>query len=201
MKSSEPSPTAASPEITVLEPATGVAPGIGHYIAQLTETRAELLRSLDGLTPEQLSWHPNDEVESIGTQLLHVAAVEWSWVFEEIFRRSSDEYDGWEEAMPIRAGIAQVSARPLSAFTDRLDRVRADIVRALTGLTDADLGRLVADATPSPGTEAGSHLYAIDWILFHLVEHEAHHAGQVELLVRLLPPELSRDQDPRPSHP
>lgn len=32
-----------------------------------------------------------------------------------------------------------------------------------------------------------ARLCSIDWILFHLVEHEAHHTGQVELLRRLLP--------------
>jgi len=177
-----------SRRVTALTPAPGIAPGIGHYIAQLTETREELLRPLDGLGPAALSWHPTDRVESIGTQLLHVAAVEWSWVFEEIFRRSSDDYDGWEEAMPIRAGVAQVADRSLTYFTDRLAQVRTDVVAALAGLADADLDRLVADASPPSGVESSSELYSIDWILFHLVQHEAHHAGQVELLVRFLPP-------------
>ncbi len=190
MVQSDPAPSSGSPLITVLEPAPDHTPGIGHYIAQLTETRAELLRPLEGLSPEALSWHPTDEVESIGTQLLHVAAVEWSWVFEEIFRRSSDEYDGWEEAMPIRAGVAQVSGQPLSYFTKRLERVRTDVVAALASISDTDLGRLEADASPPPGVAAETRLYSIDWILFHLVHHGAHHAGQVELLVRLLPTAL-----------
>ena len=190
MEQPNPAPSSGSPLITALESAPDHAPGIGHYISQLTETRAELLRPLEGLSPEALSWHPTAEVESIGTQLLHVAAVEWSWVFEEIFRRSSDEYDGWEEAMPIRAGVAQVSGRPLSYFTERLKRVRADVVAALAAISDTDLDRLVADASPPPVGAAESRLYSIDWILFHLVHHEAHHAGQVELMVRLLPPSL-----------
>lgn len=161
-------------------PAAGYAPGIGRYVAQLAETRAELLRQVAGLTPSQLSWHPDDATESIGTQLLHVAAVEWSWVFEEIFRRSADDHDGWDEAFPIRFGLPQVSGQPLAYYTDRLDRVRREVLTALTELTEDDLPRLV------PGSDSPDR-FSIDWILFHLVHHEAHHACQVELLVRLLP--------------
>lgn len=183
----ERSPSPEHPRVTRLDPVPGFAPGIRHYVAQLAETRAGLLKPVADLTSAQLSWHPNPETESIGTQLLHVAAVEWSWIFEEIFRRSGEEYDGWEEAMPIRFGLPQVRDRPLSYFTDRLDRVRGEALAALRGLTDDDLPRLVADASPPPGVAAGSELYSIDWVLFHLVEHEARHAGQVELLARLLP--------------
>ena len=126
------------PKTVTCGPVAGYAPGIGRYVAQLTETRAELLRHVESLTPEQLSWHPDDATESIGTQLLHVAAVEWSWVFEEIFRRSPDDYDGWEEAFPIRVGLPQVSGQPLSYYTDGLDRVRTEVLAALKTLTDAD---------------------------------------------------------------
>lgn len=176
------------PRVTTCGPVPGFSPGIGRYVAQLTETRQELLRQVAGLTPEQLSWHPNEQTESIGTQLLHVAAIEWSWVFQEIGRRPDEDYDGWEEALPIRLGLPQVSGRSLSYYTDRLDRVRQEVLAKLRELTDEDLARLVADASPPPGTEPGSvERFSIDWILFHLVHHEAHHAGQVELLVRLLP--------------
>jgi uncharacterized damage-inducible protein DinB len=158
-------------------------------VAQLAETRAELLAQVSGLTPVQLAWHPNDETESIGTQLLHVAAIEWSWIFQDIFGRPDADYDGWEEALPLRVGAAQVTGKPLSYFTDRLARVRTEILAVLRDLTDADLPRLVGEAPPAAGDEPRSQLYSIDWILFHLVHHEAHHAGQVELLRRLLPDE------------
>jgi len=187
-----------SKRVVTCDPLPGFSPGIGRYLAQLTEIRRDLLKQVAGLTPEQLSWRPNEEVESIGTQLLHVAAIEWSWVFEEIFRRSSDDYDGWEEALPIRIGRTQVSGQPLAYFSDRLARVRTETSDALRQLNDADLPRLVTDASPPPEEGDDPVRYSIDWVLFHLVHHEAHHAGQVELLHRLLPESVSRgvgDQD------
>jgi uncharacterized damage-inducible protein DinB len=178
--------TAPSREVVSCDPAPGYSPGIGRYVTQLMLVRQELLRHLDGLTPGQLSWHPTDEVESIGTQLLHVAAIEWSWVFEDIFGRPGEEYSGWEEALPIRLGLPQVVGRPLEEYLEQLSRVRNEAFEALRGLTDDDL----PNVRPERPTEPGGEQYTIDWILFHLVEHEAHHAGQVELMVRLLPASL-----------
>lgn len=175
------------PKIVSCDPIPGFSPQIGRYVAQLTETRQELLRSTADLPPQQLSWHPDEQTESIGTQLLHVAAIEWSWIFEEIFQRPDTEYDGWEEALPLRLGLPQVRNKPLAYFTDRLDRVRRDVLDALKGLTDGDLARLVASPVPD-GSPPPNEVFTIDWILFHLVHHEAHHAGQVELLARLLSP-------------
>jgi uncharacterized damage-inducible protein DinB len=156
----------------------------------MSEIRHELLGHVTGLTPAHLSWYPDDQTESIGTQLLHVAAIEWSWIFQDIFGRPDEDYDAWEEAFPLRIGQPQVTGRPLAYFTDRLERVRAEVTEALRNLTDADLDRLVGEGPPAEGEEPRSRLYSIDWILFHLVHHEAHHAGQVELLVRLMPKDL-----------
>jgi uncharacterized damage-inducible protein DinB len=178
----------AMPETRIVscDPVPGYSPGIGRYVAQMTETRQELLRPTSNLTPEQLSWHPDEQTESIGTQLLHVAAIEWSWVFEEIFQRPDTDYDGWEEALPIRLSIPQVEGKPLSYYLDRVIRVREEVLVALRGLTDDDLKRVVSTPQP-PGADPPKELFTIDWILFHIVHHEAHHAGQIELLVRLLP--------------
>jgi uncharacterized damage-inducible protein DinB len=175
--------TAPSPRVVSCDPAPGYSPGIGRYITQLTLVRQELLGQLEGLSPAKLSWHPNETVESIGTQLLHVAAIEWSWVFEDISGRPAEEYTGWEEALPIRFGLPQAVGRPLEAYLEKLNQVREETFAALRGLTDDDLPKL----RPEQPAEPGGEQYTIDWILFHLVEHEAHHAGQVELMVRLLP--------------
>jgi uncharacterized damage-inducible protein DinB len=187
MSEARPRPTPDNPEITTCSPLPGFCPWAGRYVAQLAETRRELLRQVADLSPAQLSWHPNDETESIGTQLLHVAAVEWSWIFQDIFGRPDDDYQGWEEAFPLRVGASQVIGRALPYFTDRLERVRAEVLAALRGLTDADQDRLVGEGPSPEGIAPRSYLFSIDWILFHLVHHEAHHAGQVELLRRLLP--------------
>jgi uncharacterized damage-inducible protein DinB len=180
--------TAANPEITTCNPVEGYSPQIGRYVAQLTEVRSDLKHELKNLTQEQLDWHPDDATESIGTQLLHIDAVEWSWMHEDIFGAPSDAYPGvWSEAMPIRVGVPQVMGRPMQWYLEKLDATREETLLILRGFADTDLPRLVGEAEPEPGVERRARLYTIDWIIWHVLQHEAAHVGQVELLRRLYP--------------
>ena len=184
----EKTPTAAHPRIVTCDPVAGYSPHIGRYVAQMTQVREDLLHELDGLTTAQLDWRPNDQTESIGTLLLHLDSVEWSWIYQDIFGAEDDAYPGsWAEAMPIRMEVPQVQGRPLAAYLDHLAAGRARTLEILRGFTDADLARQVGEAEPPPGREPRSTLYTIDWIIWHIIRHEATHVGQVELLRRLAP--------------
>ena len=179
-------PTAANPRITTCDPVAGFPPQIGRYVAQLTEVRTDLKHELNGLTQAQLDWHPDEQTESIGTLLLHLAAVEWSWMHQDIFGATDEEYAGsWEEAMPIRSALPQVSGRSVESYLQHLDAIREQTLTVLRGFTDDDLPRLVGEAEPRPDWEPRSELFTIDWIIWHVIEHEATHVGQVELLRRL----------------
>ncbi len=181
-------PTAANPKITTCDPVEGYSPQIGRYVAQLTEVRTDLKYELKDLTTVQLDWHPDDATESIGTQLLHLDAVEWSWIHEDMLGAPSDAYPGvWSEAMPIRVSVSQVAGRPLQWYVEKLDATREETLRILRDLSDSDLSRLVGEAESDEGVEKRSRLYTIDWIIWHILQHEAAHVGQIELLRRLGP--------------
>ena len=73
-----------------IDPPKGFTPQIGRFVNMLEDTRRRTKRYVEGLSAEQLAWHPNGEVESIGTILLH-------WIkdytrFAEFSYDSSDEY-------------------------------------------------------------------------------------------------------------
>lgn len=158
----------------------GLSPRVGKYFAQLEDVRRETKRYVAGLTPEKLSWTPHSTVESIGTQLLHIAGVERSWIGEDIEGRPMGEE--WALAFPLRVSLPQVQGEPLEFFLEKLDAVRAETRDALSRLTDDDLNREVQTLGSPPDGEA----FTIEWILYHLVEHEAHHRGQIALMKRLL---------------
>jgi uncharacterized damage-inducible protein DinB len=170
-----------------LESTPGLPPRLGLYFAQMEDVRRVTKRYVEGLTVDQLSWYPNERVESIGTLLLHIAAVEFSWIQEDIARRPMPEE--WIIGFPIRFNIAQIRGEPLSYFLEKLDRVREETRQILAGLTDEDLRRPVVplDDTGKPDAET----YSIEWILYHLIEHEAHHRGQISQLKRLFPAEIA----------
>lgn len=184
----EPTPTAAHPRIVTCDPVAGYSPQIGRYVAQMAEVRQDLMQQLDGLATGQLDWHPDDRTESIGTLLLHLDAIEWSWIYQDIFGAADEAYPGsWAEAMPIRMGVPQVQGRPLDTYLDQLAATRARTLEVLRGFTDADLARHVGEGEVPPGMEPHSTLYSIDWIIWHIIQHEASHVGQIELLRRLAP--------------
>src|SRR5215203_2518908 len=102
-------PTAANPDITTCDPVEGYPQRIGRYVAQMNEVRDDLRKQVENISVEQLDWHPDEQTESIGTMLLHIDAVEWSWIHEDILGTPDKEYPGeWAEAMPIRLGVPQV---------------------------------------------------------------------------------------------
>lgn len=166
-----------------VDPAPGFAPTVGRYVTMLEDVRRRTLKYVAGLSAGQLSWFPNEKVESVGTQLLHVAAVETSYIQEDIARRPMGPE--WKIAFPIRFGIAQVSGKELEYFSKKLETVREETKTVLRRLTDADMSREVAPLDPGEGNEQVR--YTIEWILYHLIEHEAHHKGQIALMKRLLP--------------
>src|SRR5205085_11245967 len=63
----------------------------------------------------QIDWHPDEQTESIGTLLLHLDAIEWSYLHQDISGLPDEAYPGsWAEALPIRRKVPQVSGRPLA---------------------------------------------------------------------------------------
>ena len=161
----------------------GFVPKVGQFVAQLEDVRRQLKKYVEGLTPEQLSWFPNPKVESIGTLLLHIAAVECSWIGEDIMRRPMA--DDWKIAFPIRFGIPQITGQPLDFYLKTLDAVREQTKKDLATLHEDDLPRLI---TPlDPGDPSSTMKFTTEWILYHVIEHEAHHKGQIAVTKRLLP--------------
>lgn len=168
-------------ELVSLDLVPELTPRVATYFAQLEDVRRDTKKYVSRLTPAQLSWTPHSKVESIGTQLLHIAGVERSWIGEDIEGRAMG--NEWELAFPLRTNFPQVQGEPLEFFFEKLDAVREETRAVLSGLKDADLSREIQGL----GSAADSDRFTIEWILYHLVEHEAHHRGQIALLKRLLP--------------
>ena len=139
-------------------------------------TALRLLKRIDGLTKKELDFTPyDDRIESIGTLLLHIAAIEWSWIFEDIDRQEMD-YEEWKHAFVLREGIPQLKSKKLKFYMDKLEDVRKDVFNRLTTITDSELDHLI---------NIGEAAVSIEWILFHIIEHEIMHIGQISLLKRL----------------
>ncbi len=167
--------------VTSLE---GFSPTIGKYLTLIDDVRARVIEYVKGLSAEQLSWFPNERCESIGTLLLHIAAVERSWIGEDIFRKPMGEE--WKPAFALRFDMPQIKGKGLTYYLEILDKTRAETKAGLAALSDTDLIREVTPLDAKNDDNASSR-FTIEWILYHVLEHEAHHKGQIALMKRLLP--------------
>ncbi len=78
-------------------------------------------------------------------------------------------------------GAPQVEPHPVDYFLEKLDASRSIIRQILQKFTDADLNR-VAQTT----YQGKTYDYTLRWPLYHLVEHESGHRGQIRYILGLI---------------
>jgi uncharacterized damage-inducible protein DinB len=150
---------------------------VEKLILMLEETRNRLLEQLEGLSQETLDYTPSiNKIETIGTLLFHIAAVEWSYIFEDIDKLEMG-YEEWKYAFALREKLdpAQLTGEPLKFYFQKLSDVRNDVIKRLKKLEDNELERFIT---------IGKRELTIEWILYHLIYHESIHIGQINFLKR-----------------
>lgn len=135
-------------------------------LSYLQSQRDAVLRKADGLDEDQARWRPDGKLIAIAGIVNHLAHVEWRWI------------DG-------TLGGAEVS-RSEDEFVVPLDRPFAEVVgayrrRAL--LTDE---KVRAADLRTPCHHAGHPGIDLRWILLHLIEETARHAGHADATRELL---------------
>jgi len=151
---------------------------IASYYSQMREVRNRLINIINDLPDFVLDYTPDEKiVESIGTLLLHIAAVEWSWIFADIDKKNF-QFEEWKYAFPLRqdVNLPQLKGEKKEFYLNKLEKVRLEVYQRLMDFNDEDLDVIVI----SEGEK-----YSIEWILFHIIEHETMHIGQILLLKRL----------------
>lgn len=143
--------------------------GLPLFFGMMDINRRMFLGALEQIPSERL-WEPfGGEGNSAGAIGLHVAASEAMWIQEAIFGRPYPR-DRATELLP-RPHLTLADVRQV------LDGTRATHLRLLSTLSDQDLNQ----RRPSP--RGGS--YTVAWYLWHTIQHESYHLGQVALYAKL----------------
>lgn len=164
---------------------------VARFVWQLDEQRRALIDGTRGLTPADLSWQPAPGMNTIGMLLAHIAYAETHVVQVAILgepKGHAHDVIGLteaEEGMPLGPAAPPSPAldgRPLAYFDDLLVRSREHTRQVCRGLEDQDLDRVI---TRPPRPDGTVRVFNPGWALYHLVEHEAQHRGQILLLRHL----------------
>jgi len=141
-----------------------------------TDLRPITLAALRKLTPDQLAWKPPGWDHSAWELAVHMADCEWHWIYRNALKKAPWE-TRWDSGRFTDLG-------ELVAFWTDIHRVT---VEWLKDTPVSQLNRKYA----MPYVEQP---YAtMNWLVYHVMEHEIHHRGQIFMLMRMqdvAPPEI-----------
>ena len=172
----------------VLKPATGIrSPEAGSFLAQLDDLSARMFADLHGMTPADLAFQLRPGTNTIGMLLIHCAGAEVHWLLtattgtgEAAIRKALGigvDDDGMPLA-PTGRPPANLGGWTLADYKRLHDRARRFTRRALAGMSPADVSRGKARLR----WNGESQVMNTRWILYHVLEHQAGHYGQMLLL-------------------
>ena len=150
----------------------------------LEDVRKVTLKGIEGLSKEQLFQTPIEGEYPVGAYIMHIAEAEVYWlqvltgtkIDKEIKKRIY--YDSW---MNPSKSDAESPNKPLeiNEYLEAINSVRELLEEYMFSLKDSDLDGFVMQRRKD-----GDHKILRKWIIYHLIEHEAHHRGQMMLLIR-----------------
>ena len=161
-------------EHNVLDAPAGVVdPEVGRWLAGWTDIRRATNALLDEIPPEAIDADLGDGGDTLGTVLFHVADAEVFWIHRVFEGRSRDEAIEALLTHQGRAGddpLTHVTGETLAQHRERMDRVRASVVKVLAPLSNEDFNRIhvLVDQDVSAS-----------WMLFHLIDHEWDHTVRI----------------------
>jgi uncharacterized damage-inducible protein DinB len=142
-------------------------------IVYLVQQRDGLTYAGFGLTPEQLRLKPTASALSVGGLIKHGLETERSWVRTMLGHAGEMGIDGYNDSFALSEGETIES---LTADFDEVARETEAAVRSLD-----DLGRKV-QLPEAPWFPANPEGYSARWILLHIIEELARHAGHADII-------------------
>jgi len=142
----------------------------------LDDARLWTLQTLAGLDLESravVDWAPPGG-EGIGTLLYHVAAIEASWLYDEVLQAAyPPEVQAMfpEDVRDDQGRLTPVASQTLGTHLRRLEQIRERLLAAFRDMTVEDFRRprSLADYDVTP-----------EWVIHHLMQHEAEHRSRID---------------------
>jgi uncharacterized damage-inducible protein DinB len=146
-------------------------------LAYLVQQRDGLRNAAYGLSDEQARRTPTASTLSVGGLVKHAADVERGWIDIVLERHdSSGEDQASAYAENFRLGPGQTLAEVLSGY-DRIGGETEAVIGAV-----ADLGQPVPVPQGVPWFPDDVDAWSVRWVLLHLIEETARHAGHADLI-------------------
>jgi uncharacterized damage-inducible protein DinB len=137
------------------------------------------MESIKNLRFDLLYWRRSDFDSNISDLLYHIAYIEADWLFTDVLESNIPQdlkqqlsYDDRDN----RGRLVHIGEEELESSLSRLSTVRTKLNDTYAEMDMADFRRL---------RHSKKYDVSPEWILHHLLQHEAEHRGQINLLKRL----------------
>jgi uncharacterized damage-inducible protein DinB len=148
-----------------------------QLLAYIAQQRDGLRYAAYGLSDDQARLTPTAGTLSIGGLLKHAAATEEGWI-DLVAARERDRSQAEQEA-DYEAGFALLPNDTLADALTRYEQVAHDTEAAVAGL---DLDQPVPVPQGVPWYPDDLDAWSVRWVLLHLVEETARHAGHADIV-------------------
>jgi Protein of unknown function (DUF664) len=156
-------------------------PHIALLVAVMKNTRIKTKQLVANLATEMLDYNFDEKSNSIGTILKHIAALEaltQALIFDTRWF-TPEEKNFWKGALTGELYLRLIQGNPVEYYFSLMDEVRETTFTELAKRDDEWLFSEMVIPMNAP-TNFFYHLY-------HLVEDEAGHQGQIRIIKRRLP--------------
>ena len=162
-----------------LKPEKGYSQEIGTTVFMFENLKSRITKSVKSLTPEQTDYLLVEDANRIGAMIYHLAATE---KFYQVFTFENREFDEEEKAKwdlaldlgdPARKALV---GQPIEYYLKIWDEVRNETLRLL---------KTKDDKWFNAATKEKDMNNYFAW--FHVMEHQANHMGQIQMIRNRLP--------------
>ncbi len=165
----------------LLEPAAGYSRELGYYLGAWEKARAQTRELLEDLTPAEIARRVLPGMHSIGAIALHLGEAEFYWMQEVVSEKEITEEEKkqahWLDTMETDFDKGY-TARYCIENIDRISQMTRELLK---NYRDEDLEKIYLREYNEIRTEL-----SLRSIIQRLVDHEAHHRGQIAMIKRLL---------------
>lgn len=167
-------------DINIVGPKDGYTPQVGTLVSMMNWMRMVILAPVRGMSVSDLDFLVDDNANSIGAMLLHLAATERFYQIHTFENKtwgdwSKEDTDKWSVASGLGAKARrEIKGKPLDYYIEEMTKVREF---TLEEFKKRDDDWLMAVDKNFPWGPTNNYC---KW--FHVCEHESNHNGQFKFI-------------------
>jgi uncharacterized damage-inducible protein DinB len=147
-------------------------------MAYLAQQRSVLQIAAYGLTDDQARALPTRSALSIGGLIKHVTSVERRWV-DVVLQRQPDASEEASASTDYADAFTMGPSDTLAELIEDHDAAASETEAAVAAL---DLGHPVPVPRDAPWYPADVESWSVRWVLLHLIQETARHAGHADIV-------------------